>query len=144
MKAHAGFNTYTQKIIPRNFKRENRALNGIDLASFPQDGLWRHGWSGRAWIAFKDGVLMAFGTAFTDMSWLTKLCLSFNGLKGSGFVDLGRRRPRAGDPALSHWTQAEALLVGKLEASRDVGEVILDEIEVTTAIIKKAVDVAEI
>lgn len=131
-------------IIARNAKRERRALNGINLASLEQDGKWHFGWSGRAWIVFCDGILMAFGGPTSDTKWMASLCSSYNGLYGPGRVDFGHKPLRLGPAEIAQWEAAEALLSGKLENNRDAGTVLLDEMEVTTAIIKKAVDVAEI
>jgi len=104
MKAHAFNSAFDKRDKKPASSRLKKYLNGIDLASAtPSDGICHFGWSGKAWLLWRDAVVLGFGQGCSDVYWIERLVSFLNAGKASGFVDLGFKAPEPGSKEFVQW-----------------------------------------
>lgn len=127
MREHGHFNRFAENDPkPIASSRVKPALNGFDPKKLSSDGLLHYGWTGKAWIIWLDGDVLAFGDIFTDVFWVYRLCSAINKHQGTCFIDLGHEAPEAGSKELKRWLkkQEKQLIYGSDEDEESDIEII--------------------
>lgn len=104
------FNFGSKVIVKRpnsSLKRLPRLLNGLELASLPHDGICHYGYTGKAWIMWRDGILLGFGDSNTDVYWIEGMLNAANNEQGVTFVDLLHGAPPPYTRAFARWHEKE-------------------------------------